>query len=154
MIQHILAPIDGSANANYAVDLAGDLANRYGAKLTLLHATPDFRWSTVPHDLLEFASAEHLRPGELMQGLSEKLLNAAEQRAKQHGAVDVNCIADIGDPATCIVDYARNHSCDAIVLGTRGLSDIQGLIFGSVAHKVTHLSPCTCITVRPPRADL
>ena len=152
MIQHILVPLDGSAHANHAVDLAADLANRYGAKLTVLHVTPDFRWATVPRDLVEFANAEHLGPGELMQGLSEKLLNAAAQRAKQLGAVDVTCIAEFGDPASCIVDHARSHSCDAIVLGSRGLSDIQGLLFGSVAHKVTHLSACTCITVRPPRA--
>ncbi len=73
MIQHILAPIDGSAFANYAVELASDLANRYSAKLTLLNVTPDFRWSTVPRDLQDYAEAEHIRPGEVMQGLSEKL---------------------------------------------------------------------------------
>ncbi len=80
------------------------------------------------------------------------MLDAAEERARQHGATDVNRVAEIGDPAARIVDYARHHDCDAIVLGTRGLSDIQGLLFGSVAHTVAHLSPCTCITVRPPAA--
>jgi nucleotide-binding universal stress UspA family protein len=34
-----------------------------------------------------------------------------------------------------------------IVLGSRGLSDIQGLMFGSTSHKVTHLASCSCVTV-------
>ena len=61
MIQHILAPVDRSAHADHAVELAGDLTNRYGAKPTLLHVTPDIHWSTVPRELLELANAKHLR---------------------------------------------------------------------------------------------
>ncbi|MDH3316773.1 MAG: universal stress protein [Gammaproteobacteria bacterium] len=33
-------------------------------------------------------------------------------------------------------------------MGTRGLSDFQGLILGSVAHKVSYAAPCTVVTVR------
>ena len=43
---------------------------------------------------------------------------------------------------------AKDRMVDAIVIGSRGLSDIKGLFLGSVSHKVGHLAECTCITVK------
>ena len=47
----------------------------------------------------------------------------------------------------------RSHSSkhekpDMIVMGRRGLSDLQGLLMGSVSHKVSHLADCACLTVK------
>ncbi|WP_256432948.1 universal stress protein [Martelella soudanensis] len=42
----------------------------------------------------------------------------------------------------------RERKVDTVVLGSRGLGDVAGLLLGSVSHKVTHLAPCTCIVVR------
>ena len=35
-----------------------------------------------------------------------------------------------------------------VVVGSRGLSEIRGLLLGSVSHKVCQLAPCTCVTVK------
>jgi nucleotide-binding universal stress UspA family protein len=35
-----------------------------------------------------------------------------------------------------------------VFLGSHGLSDIRGLLIGSVSHKVLHQAPCTCVVVR------
>ena len=40
------------------------------------------------------------------------------------------------------------HQVDLIVVGTRGLSDLKGLLMGSVSHKLGQLSKVTCITVK------
>lgn len=37
---------------------------------------------------------------------------------------------------------------DCVVMGSRGLSELQGLFLGSVSHKVANHAPCTCITVK------
>jgi nucleotide-binding universal stress UspA family protein len=40
------------------------------------------------------------------------------------------------------------EKANLIVSGARGLSDLKGLLVGSVSHKLSHLSPVTCITVK------
>ena len=44
----------------------------------------------------------------------------------------------LGDPASCIAEYVGDNRCDAVIMGTRGLSPIGGLVLGSVASKVIH----------------
>jgi nucleotide-binding universal stress UspA family protein len=55
---------------------------------------------------------------------------------------------EAGDPASRIVEHAREHKIDLIVMGSRGTSDVKGLMLGSVSHKVTQLAPCMCLTLR------
>ena len=47
----------------------------------------------------------------------------------------------VGEESETIVKYAREKGCDQIFMGTRGLGSISGLLLGSVATKVIHLSP-------------
>lgn len=49
-----------------------------------------------------------------------------------------------------ILRGARDRAVDMIVLGSRGFGDAEGLLLGSVSHKVAHLAACTCVTVRQP----
>ncbi len=53
-----------------------------------------------------------------------------------------------GNPAEAILKAAKQVDADLIVLGTRGLSDLKGLLLGSVSHKVIQLSPCSCLVVK------
>jgi nucleotide-binding universal stress UspA family protein len=53
-----------------------------------------------------------------------------------------------GDPVKCILSMTEQEEVDVIVMGTRGLGDLQGLLVGSVSHKVSNLAPCTCIAVK------
>ena len=54
----------------------------------------------------------------------------------------------IGSAATEIIAYAVEHDCDAIVMGTRGMSAIGSLVMGSVAQKVVHLAPVPVTLVK------
>ncbi|MBW1691455.1 MAG: universal stress protein [Deltaproteobacteria bacterium] len=53
-----------------------------------------------------------------------------------------------GDPAERIIDYAKEHDVDIIVIGSRGLGTFKGLLLGSVSNKVTHRADRTCVIVR------
>ena len=55
-----------------------------------------------------------------------------------------------GDPATAIIEYARAHMIDYIIVGARGSSRLRRLL-GSVSSRVVAEAPCTVITVRSRR---
>jgi nucleotide-binding universal stress UspA family protein len=53
-----------------------------------------------------------------------------------------------GHAAREIVKDAREHGADIIIMGSRGRSDLAGLVLGSTAHKVIHLSDRPVLIVR------
>jgi nucleotide-binding universal stress UspA family protein len=53
-----------------------------------------------------------------------------------------------GEQAKAIVDEASRFDADLIIMGSRGLSDFQALLLGSVAHKVVHYAHCPVLIVR------
>ena len=66
--------------------------------------------------------------------------------AKHH--VSAETLIRVGDPAQTIVQVAKQKHCAEIVMGTRGLGSLKGLILGSVTTKVIHLSRIA-VTVVP-----
>ena len=76
------------------------------------------------------------------------VLDRAESEARDAGARDVVTAVVEGDPATRIIDEARDEGANLLVLGSRGLGQLGGLLMGSVSHKVAQLAPCSCLTVK------
>lgn len=146
MATKILAAIDGSQQAAKALDFAIDYTRQYSGELHLLYAAPD---EEPPAALIEFARTEHLRetPSAIHNAIGESLLNGAESRAKEGELAAVFRHMETGDAAQRIIDYADKHAIDVIVMGTRGLGELRGLLMGSVSMKVQSLAPCTCICV-------
>src|SRR5262249_40074856 len=64
---------------------------------------------------------------------------------KANGCVDPSLE---GRAARAILDMADRVGADAIVMGSRGLSDLSGLLLGSVTHKVIQLSHRTVVVAR------
>lgn len=77
----------------------------------------------------------------------ETFLEAARQEALEAGVANVEIRVEFGDPAKVILAVAERDKADLIVLGSRGLSNIEGLVYGSTSHKVSHLAKCSCVTV-------
>jgi nucleotide-binding universal stress UspA family protein len=148
MNENIMVAVDGSDASFKALDFAADLASKYGSKLWLVHVVQS---REIPEGLKQWARVEHVQsPPEwlLEEAIAENVLTAAADRARAHGVKSVEGVSENGDVARCIIDAVRRHSVDVVVMGTRGLSDLQGLVLGSVAHKVSHAAPCTVITVK------
>ncbi len=171
-IHSILVPIDGSDHALKATALASDLAEKYGAKLTLLHVVPR---DHITEEIKRSAEVEHVRVSgthtlladvpegrfpasirageeeptiEFLEYVGKQVMDSAKDVTRKKGVKDVNTIVEDGDPVKRILEYARQEKADLIVMGSRGLGDFQGLMMGSVSHKVGHLAKCTCITVK------
>lgn len=148
MSGQILVPVDGSEHAMRALGVACELAKAEKRTIRLLHVVPS---TEVPPGLKHFAQVEHIQnPPEYLYetGIAENVLNAARDQALEAGAVNVECSVHYGDATKGILDTAASEQVDTIVIGTRGLSDIQGMVFGSVAHKVAHAADCRVIMVK------
>jgi nucleotide-binding universal stress UspA family protein len=149
MFRKFLVPVDGSAHANRAVDCATDLANKYGAELILLHVIASPGPARIPPELYEYARIEHIDAIEtdMMNRVAEEILQTAEKRARGQGAKQVRTSIGVGHPAEAIVAHAKSEEADLIIMGRRGLGPVNGLLMGSVSHKVAHLSECACMTI-------
>jgi nucleotide-binding universal stress UspA family protein len=178
MFKTIVAATDGSDHADKAVAVAGDLAAKYDAEITLLHVR--LRRNTEAADLRrlidvqklpdnlreEFERIETLQAArdlgtagvavsvsipfspEIIIGVGNAITEKAEAIAKEHGVSRIDSVMAGGDAADVILNCAKDRNADLIVMGTRGLSDLKGLFVGSVSHKVSHLADCSCIMVR------
>jgi len=76
------------------------------------------------------------------------VLQIAKDDAGNRGLTDIETMVVIGDPARAIVEAATKKKADLIVIGSRGLGDLQGLLLGSVSHKVAQSASCSCVVVR------
>jgi nucleotide-binding universal stress UspA family protein len=60
----------------------------------------------------------------------------------------VDAVIRTGDPASEIVDEAREWSADLIVVGSHGYTGVKRFILGSVALSVVGHAPCSVEVVR------
>ncbi len=81
---------------------------------------------------------------------AEGLLTAARSQLEKAGlrVTSEVAVALQGHAAQAICDAADGHGAVVIVIGTRGRSDLRGLLLGSVTHKVIQLAACPVLVVR------
>ena len=98
----------------------------------------------------QFLEAENLlgEPKYVLDEMTEDLLSEGKRIATEGGVKGVESVVKEGNPARTIVDYAKTHKMNCIVLGSRGVGDAGSALLGSVSHKVSSLASCTCIIVR------
>jgi nucleotide-binding universal stress UspA family protein len=78
----------------------------------------------------------------------DTITSEAEARAGKNGLARVTTRVAEGNPVKQIVALAESEGAEMVFLGSRGVSDLKGLMMGSVSHKVMHLAPCTCVAVK------
>ena len=147
----VLVAVDLTEDSREAVLWASDYAHRMSAPLHILHCLHDPVESpgkynggkTCPLDRMTDAAQRMLTGfvAELREACPDKeYLNAASTRLVA------------GLPAQAILDEARALGAELIILGSRGRNGVQKLLFGSVARRVTQLSPVpvTLVKARQP----
>ena len=139
----ILVPIDGSPASLRAADFAIEMAAIHpDASLLLLHV-----WNVHALDLLGVAEAmdENWLQEAGKRG-SDQALNGAAGKCETAN-VTFQALARSGHVAETIIQVARDEGVQFIVMGTRGLGGVEGLLLGSVTNQVIHLTevPVTLI---------
>lgn len=144
--KQILVPIDFSETAAAALDYAKTLAAAAGAALHVLHVMDD--------PLLGFKLPDHVCPIPKIRKLMEqeasdhmsKVLTADEQKKFRAELISV-----WGNPYLKVIEYAKDHDIDLIVMGTHGRGMIGHLLLGNVAERVVRHASCPVLIIRPPQ---
>ncbi|MEX0922473.1 MAG: universal stress protein [Rhodovibrionaceae bacterium] len=145
MFDKILVAVDGSQGALDALQVAIEIQQKFDSELLLLCV---YRH----HSLLE-ASMSMVRPEEpksldtSMEDYASEVIKQAKAQAEQSGAKKLRGFIKAGPPARTIVKFSKDRQANLIVLGSRGLGDIEGYLLGSVSHKVTSLADCPVLVV-------
>ena len=87
-------------------------------------------------------------PEETLREIGTLIIEKAEQTLSDKGLKDFSTHILDDAPAKCILAAVDHEQSDMIVMGSRGLGKLSGLLMGSVSSKVSHLAPCTCVTVK------
>ena len=139
----MLLPVDGSANAQRAVDhvISNIAALKEAPQLLLLNV----QWNVATGNVKLFINQETINDYYREQGLvalqsARAALDAAGLPYQYH--------ISVGTPAEAIAQYAQEQGVDQIVMGRQGQGGLQSLLLGSVVNKVLHLAGCPVLLVK------
>ncbi len=129
MFKHILVAVDGSTYSQHALPTTVEVARKFSSDVLVLHVSEHDRGRAVVYSLESPADATRL------VGNAVKLIRDAGISVKGQ-------LSDVaaGHVAKAIVETANANKIDLIVMGSRGLSDVQGLMLGSVTHQVIRMA--------------
>ena len=147
MINKLLIALDGSNHSLKAVDYASEIAAALKAKVIILYVVKAYE---LPEGIREYAVLEHI-PGtnmEILKKVAGDLVSNTEKRAREKGVEDIVGEVEEGPVARTIIARALHHDVDMIVVGSRGLGNIEATLRGGVSHRVELLAKCPVLTVR------
>jgi nucleotide-binding universal stress UspA family protein len=140
MFERILLAVDGSEHALHATKKAAELARVMKPKELRVVVVYD----PIPIYLGEpnMQIAITSRKGEAESILEKAVAEIGEVPCEvQSGILE-------GNPAEAIIEVANNRKSDLIVMGSRGLGRLAGLVLGSTSQKVVAHAPCPVLIVR------
>jgi nucleotide-binding universal stress UspA family protein len=138
MYARVLAAVDHSEVSERVLTAARELALLSKGEVWVLHLRER---EVIPRMGLVPAESEDDAETTVRSAVDE--LTAAGVTA--HGEIRDTVF---GHAAREIMDDAREHEADVIVMGSRGRGDLAGLVLGSTAHKVIHLADRPVLVVR------
>lgn len=139
MFKKILLGVDGSDHALRAAKVAGDLARITNADLIVVTA-----FDPIP---------SYLGEPNLQEAISARLHEAnqvLENGIKAVGEIKGELTSEAleGSAAEVILEVARVREADLIVVGSRGLGKLSGLLLGSQSQKIIQHATCPVLVVR------
>jgi nucleotide-binding universal stress UspA family protein len=140
MFERILLAVDGSIHAEHAATVAAQLAHcMKSGELRIVVA-----YDPIPLYLGE--PNMQIAIDARLDAAHEILQNAV--KIVGNSGIDVHTELIEGSPAEAIIDIAKTRNSDVIVMGSRGLGRLAGLLLGSTSQKVVSHAPCPVLIVR------
>lgn len=141
-IKKILCPIDFSELSDEALEIAIQMAEKFGSVFSILYVLPRpayYDWTltgmapVILDDYFEKTRKE-----------VDKKIKALKQIIEtDHPFLEVEYeISDKMDPAQTIIDKAKASKADLIIMGSHGRKGMNRLLMGSVAESVLRHASC------------
>ncbi|HWB77044.1 MAG TPA: universal stress protein [Nannocystaceae bacterium] len=140
MYRTILAALDGSPRESDVFRAAAELAQRFGAALSVCRAV------TIPVGLPDTVWAIEL--GQLDTALIADAKRGVARCIEGAPVAIAQSIVRMGQPADVVLDVAKEIGADLVVIGSHGYGAFERLI-GTTASKIVHRSHCSVFVVRP-----
>ena len=141
-IHSVLIATDFSRCSTVAVNLGLELAHEYQAKAYVVFVLPSDDFLMAGPDA--YVAAKDAARRDLLELKAE----LRHTRSYTEGE-DYRLFLMEGDVAQSILDCARQHRVDVIVVGTHGRGGLGKMLMGSVAERVFRQSPVPVMTVGP-----
>ena len=147
MYKKILVGLDGSSHGIEATKAGVEIAKTFGSELHLLTVTRPYK---VSAKLRQYLEAENLlgEPKYVMDDMTNSIIADAKDIASDAGIQNVKTVIREGKPARTLLEYAKDNGIDLVVVGSRGVGELDSALLGSVSQKVSLLSDCTVMIVR------
>jgi nucleotide-binding universal stress UspA family protein len=142
VIHRILCAVDFSEPSERALEYALGLAERLGARVDVIHVFqfPTFAVEDGAVDLPPYLQEN------LSKRLRERLAQFVTDKASEGSATTAHVLE--GVPYLQILEAAKGHQADLIVIGTHGRTGLSHLLLGSVAERVVRGSEIPVLTIR------
>lgn len=153
----ILCAVDGSEHSQWGVQALEALASREPEQVTLLHIVdqPALQAATNKNPVAaKRALAAMEKAGAILLRDAARSARLALGQAAIGPRTKLQTILTHGPIAHTIARTARRLKADLILMGSRGLSDIQGFLLGSVSRQVAATAPCPLLAVKQPLKNL
>lgn len=135
MFERIVVAIDGSTNADRALDAAIEIAARFSSHLALVSVVPlNVQVSAMPIPV-PMTTPEDIKAFQTM-------VDERAARASSKGIAHVETLVMEGYVVDSILAYVEQHPQDLIVVGARGLSRTGRLFLGSTSDGLVHHAKC------------
>ena len=144
----IVLAVDGSAHSTRAASMAGELSGAMRVPVNVLHVVPEGKRLIPSESVKEYSDLEHinLTHQDLLEAAGAQIVAEAQRVVAESGGSVSTADVRSGAAAHEIANYVKDHEADCIVMGRRGLGDLEGLFMGSVSNKVGQLTPVTLVT--------
>ncbi|MEY4705183.1 MAG: hypothetical protein RL042_1385 [Nitrospirota bacterium] len=153
----ILCAVDGSEFSQWGVQALEALADREPEQVTLLHvvdpsALQAGRGRNPVAEKRALGAME--KAGGILLREAERTARVALGQAATGPRTTFHRTLAHGPLAQTIVRQARRVKADLILIGSRGLSDIQGFLLGSISGQVASITRCSVFVVKQPTPKL
>lgn len=146
MFKHILIPTDGSDLSKKAIQVGVDLARFHGARVTGVHAVPDYHLMIAYEGAFDPVTEERIEKE--ARARADGYLDFVRQTAAAAG-VACDTVCETNDhPYDAIIKTADGKGCDLIVLHSHGRKGLAAALLGSETRKVLFHAKIPVMVVR------